>query len=120
MSPNRWPGTAITTQPAFTPESRPLFHFYRQPYWLGHICAIMKKNELISWVVVLALVTTIATLEIFGCHPIFNIGKYQVRWVGVEHMRCGPVAGGNLAANGHFDKITIYFFGPIEAYPLHK
>jgi hypothetical protein len=34
---NRWLGTVHAVQPTFNSESRQLFHFHRQPYWLGGI-----------------------------------------------------------------------------------
>jgi hypothetical protein len=37
MSHNHWPGTPLTSQSAFNPESGHFIHLHRQPYWLGFL-----------------------------------------------------------------------------------
>lgn len=47
-SHNLWLGTVHAAQPTFTPESRHLFHFHRQPYCLGNIRAMKRLRSLLA------------------------------------------------------------------------
>jgi len=77
----------------------------------------MKKKNINIWIAI-ALLVSIAALVVFDGHPIFTMGKYEVRWDGVRHMSFASVAGANMI-NGHGERITVHRFGPITVFPRH-
>lgn len=68
--------------------------------------------------VVIALLVSIAAMVLFERHPIFTMGKYEVRWDGVRHMSFTSVDGANMI-NGHVENIKVHRFGPITVFPRH-
>lgn len=71
----------------------------------------MKKKR-IAIGIAIALVAVIALLEVFNWHPGFAIGRYQIRWEGVRHMRFHSVKVTNTIGDRQ-ERLTIHIFGPI-------
>jgi hypothetical protein len=83
----------------------------------------MENKRIIIWGVI-TLLTVILALEVFGVHPHFKIGRYQVHWDGYRRMKAmhsmglpwfcsteGADSGDDLR---HHRMSTVYVLGPLS------